>query len=164
MIAGWGYNMLKVKVKKTKPMRIAFMEHKGDYGQVPFDQYFTKLFSWAKANKAKPGFKTMGIYFDNPDKTPPQECRCEVALPIYGDPPSGEEVKVKELDGMEVVSTKVAAPADDYPRIYHLIGDWMDRNGYDWAGPSYEIYTKKPKVKGNQTIMYSEIQVPIKKK
>jgi len=156
--------MVKVKVKNTKPMRIAYIEHTGDYGQVPFDRYFSKLFGWAKENKAKPGFRTMGIYYDNPEKTAPEQCRCEIAIPIRSNPPTGEEVKVKDLKGMEVATTKFAAPAEEYQNTYKEMNSWMEENGYEWAGPAYEIYTKKPKVKGTQTIMYSEIQVPIKKK
>ena len=37
--------MIKVKIKNTKPMRIAYIEYTGDYGNVPYDEYFSKLFS-----------------------------------------------------------------------------------------------------------------------
>ncbi len=156
--------MIKVKIKNTKPTRLAYIEHTGDYGNVPYDEYYSKLFSWAKEKKAKPGFKPVGIFYDNPAKTSPEQCRCEIGIPIRAPLSSGAEVKVKELPAMEVATTKFAGPAEDYTKTYNEMGKWIESNGYEWSGPAYEIYGKKPKVKGGQTIMYSEIQVPIKKK
>ncbi len=40
----------------------------------------------------------------------------------------------------------------------------MDKNGYEWAGPSLEVCSKKPKMVNGEMILSTTIQVPIKKK
>jgi len=40
----------------------------------------------------------------------------------------------------------------------------MAQNNYEWAGPAVEVYTKKPKVVGGETMIYAEVQVPVRKK
>jgi hypothetical protein len=40
----------------------------------------------------------------------------------------------------------------------------MDEYDYDWDGPSFEVCSKKPKEVNGELILYTTIQVPIKKK
>ncbi len=156
--------MTGVKIKTISAQKLAYLEHTGDYGGIPYDQYFEQLYAWAKEKKVRPGFKPLGIFHDNPEETPPEQCRSEIAIPIVGDADSGEDIKVKELPSMEVAVIKHKGPSEDYKNTYKILGDWITENGYDWAGPCMEVYTKKPKVKGEQTILYATIQAPIKKK
>ena len=160
-------NMDKVKVEKTKPMKIAYIEHIGAYSEVPYDEYMNRLFSWAKQNKVRPGFKTMSLCYDNPHETAPAECRSEIAIPIKGTATPSEDIKVKDLPSMEVAVIKHKGPSEKYDESYEKLSQWMEENGYEWAMepvPVIEEYTKKPKVVGGETIIYANIKVPIKKK
>jgi len=132
--------MEKIKVKKTKPMKVAYIEHVGPYDRIPWDEYMSRLFRWAKEHKVRPGFRGIGIYFDNPEQVSPEECRSEVAIQIN------------------------KGPANQLGEIYRKIGEWMEENGYEWAGPSMEIYSRKPRVVKGEVIISITIQVPIKKK
>ncbi len=58
--------MEKIKLEKTKPMKLAYIEHVGDYGEILFNDYISRLYAWAKENKVRPGFTSIGIYLDNP--------------------------------------------------------------------------------------------------
>lgn len=156
--------MVKVKVKKRKAGRIAYIDHVGEYGDVPYDTYFKQLYSWAKENKVRPGFKPLGIFRDDPESTPPGECRCEIGILIVGEARSSEEIKVKDMPEMDVAIIKHSAPAEEYTKTYGELSKWIEENGYEWAGPAIEVYGKKPKVKGGKTIVYAEIQVPVRKK
>ena len=155
--------MADVKIKQTKPCKLAYLEHTGDYGHIPYDEYFNRLYAWAKEKKVRPGLKPMGIFHDNPDKTPPEQCRSEIAIPIVGEAEAGEDIKIKELPTMEVAVIKHKGSAKGYQETYKKIGDWIAQNGYEWAGPSMEVYTKTPKIKGDETIIHANVQVPIKK-
>ena len=53
---------------------------------------------------------------------------------------------------------------DEIKNAYEEIGEWLNENGYDWNGPSREVCSKKPKEKDGKMILFSTIQVPIKKK
>ena len=156
--------MAKIKLSKRKGGKVAYISHTGAYSEVPYDEYYPKLYAWAKQNKAKPGFKALGIFMDDPESVPPEQCRSEVGIPIYGDGPETDEIKMKTLPDMEVAVLKFKGESEDYQKAYREIAEWITANGYDWAGPSIEEYTKKPKQKDGKTIMFANIQVPVKKK
>ena len=75
-----------------------------------------------------------------------------------------DNIKVKELPAMEVATIKHKGPAEEYQKSYGALREWTEQNSYEWAGPSIEIYSKKPKKVEGKTILYSEIQVPVKRK
>lgn len=156
--------MAKIKIKKTKPYRLAYMEHVGDYGSIPYDKYFSQLYGWAKEKKARPGFRPIGIYYDTPEQTPPERCRSEIGIPTRGMPISEGNIKIKEMPAMEVAIIKHAGPAKEYSKTYGILNEWMAQTGYEWAGPAMEVYTKKPKVVGGETIIRALVQVPVRKK
>lgn len=156
--------MAKIKVKTRKGGKVAYIAHTGSYMKVPYDELFGKLYGWAKQNKVRPGFKALGIFMDNPEKTPPEQCRSEIGISIYGDGPETDRIKVKTLPDMEVAVMKFKGESEDYMKAYNEIGEWTEANGYEWAGPCIEEYTKKPKVKDGKTIMFANIQVPVKRK
>jgi AraC family transcriptional regulator len=156
--------MTGIKIKTLKSLRLAYIEHKGTYSEIPYDMYYDKLYSWAKEKKVRPGMKALGIFHDDPDKTPPEQCRSEICIPIFGEVESDEEIKIKELPRMEVAQIKHKGSSEEYKNTYKTLSDWIESNGYEWAGPSMEVYTKKPKPSGDKTIIYSNIQAPIKKK
>lgn len=111
-----------------------------------------------------PGFMPMGIFLDIPDSVQPEDCRSEIAIPIKGDAKPEGEIRIKKLPAMTVAVIKHKAPAKDYPDSYRKLSEWIAKNGYEWSGPSIEVYTKKPKIVNGQTILYTHIQAPIKKK
>src|SRR3989304_6982278 len=79
-----GVPLVKVKGGGRKPMKLAYVEHVGAYGSIPFDRYFEQLYGWAKERKVRPGFHPLGIMHDSPKETPPERCRAGVAVPVFG--------------------------------------------------------------------------------
>jgi AraC family transcriptional regulator len=156
--------MVGIKIKTIKPQKLAYIEHTGNYSEIPYDDYYEKLYSWAKEKKVRPGFKALGIFHDDPDKTPPEQCRSEICIPIVGEAESDDKIKVKELPSMEVAQIKHKGSSEEYKNTYHTLNEWITQNGYEWVGPSMEVYTKKPKVAGDATIIQALVQAPIKKK
>lgn len=156
--------MAEIEIKKTKPLKLAYIEHVGDYGSIPFDKYINQLYGWAKAKNIRPGFQPLGIFYTPPDMTAPEQCKSEIAIPIMGDAKPESNIKIRDLPSMEVAVIKHQAPKKQYPETYRKLSEWIIKNGYEWVGPSIEIYTKKPKVLGNETIVYARIHAPVKKK
>ena len=153
----------KMKVKKRSATAIAFIDARGAYDKIPYEEMYKKLFAWAKESGAKPGFSTLNIYDNNPNETPEAELATRVAIPLYkaGEPKG--EIKVGHLSEMDVAAKKFEGPADGYSAAYAELGKWIADNGYQITGPPMEVFTKKPKVKDGKTIIYSEIQFPVKR-
>ena len=156
--------MDKIKIKKIKPMKLAYIEHIGEYSKVPYDKYVPRLFEWAKENKVRPGFKNINVFHDDPEEKNPSECKSWIGIPVNSDANSDEEVKIKDFPEMQVATFKFKDPASEYRNVYGKIKEWMDENDYDWDGPSFEVCSKKPKEVNGELILYTTIQVPIKKK
>jgi effector-binding domain-containing protein len=154
----------KIKVKKRRAGPIAYIEFKGPYDKIPFDQYFGKLFSWARESKAGMRFGTFAVYASDPAVTPAGDLLTKVAIPIGKAVPSSGEIKVDTLPEMDVATLDHNAPAEDYSKSYGELQKWISENGYEVLGAPMEVYTRKPKVKDGKTIIYSEIQFPVRKK
>ena len=156
--------MAKVKVETRKPIRMAYIEHVGDYGAIPFAQYIERLYGWAKEHKVRPGFNPLGIYYDPPRTTTPEKCRSEIGIPIYGNARGSGGIKTKDLPEMKVAATSFKGTSSEYQKTYDDLSAWVAENGYEWAGPSIEVYSKKPEQVGGKMIMYAKIEAPIRKK
>ena len=156
--------MDKIKIEKTKPMKLAYIEHVGEYGKIPFDEYIPRLFAWAKDKKVRPGFKAIGVFHDNPNEKSPAECKSWIGIPIRGEVSPDEEIKIEDMSSMDVAVIKHKGPASEYGETYKKVHGWIEENDYELAGPCLEVYSKKPKVVNGETIIYSKVQVPIKKK
>jgi DNA gyrase inhibitor GyrI len=156
--------MAKIKVARRKPSRIAYIEHRGPYQDIPWDTSIEKLYAFAKRHKLRPGFRPLGIYPDDPKTTDPAACRTEVALPIRGDAPGEGEVHVRELPATEVATRPFEGTSADYEKAYAELAQWVQSNGYEPAGAPREVYTKKPKVVGGATYLYSRIEFPVRKR
>jgi effector-binding domain-containing protein len=156
--------LAKVKVKRRKATDIAYIEHVGPYGGIPFDEYYSRLYAWAKKSKVRPGWKGMAIYPDDPKRVPEEKLRTEVAIPIIGEAQGSESVKVRRLPDMEVAIIVHSGPAEDYDKTYAELGAWIEQNGYEWASAPMEEYTKKPKIKDGKVIIRSNILAPVRKK
>ncbi len=156
--------MTKVKLARTKPTKIAYIEHRGNFAKIPWGDDLAKLYGYAKAHKLRPAMHPIGIYPDDPAKVPESALRSEVALPIRGDAPPEGDILVKALPEMDVATLKFRGPSTEYARAYAEIQAWVDANGFVAAGPAMEVYTKRPKVRGGQTELTATIEVPVRKR
>jgi AraC family transcriptional regulator len=154
----------KIKIKRRSAGTMAYIEVKGPYGKIPFDECYGKLYAWAKESKAGPGFTPFAVYSSDPKRTPESELVTKVAIPIHRTGEPKGEVKVGQLPEMEVAVKKHDAPAEDYGKSYAELEKWIVDNGYEIIDAPIEVYTGKPKVKVGKTIIYSEIQFPVKKR
>jgi len=156
--------MAYVKLESRKPMTIAYVEHVGSYGKIPFDKYFGQLYGWAKENKVMPGFHPMGIYHTNPKETHPEESKSSIAIPIYGNAKSSGDIKIMKLPAMKVASYSHKGPVSEYQKSYGKLVTWIKEKGYVISGGPIEVYSKKPEVIKGEPILYAKIMIPVKKK
>jgi effector-binding domain-containing protein len=154
----------KIKVKKRRAGTIAYIEFRGPYNKIPFDESFAKLIAWAKQSKAGLRGGPFAIYASDPHVTPESDLVTKVAIPIGKAVESGGDIKVTPLPEMLVAVKVHDAPADEYSKSYTELQKWISDNGYEMTGAPLEVYTGKPKIKNGKTIIYSEIQWPVKKK
>jgi len=152
------------KLEDRKATSIAYIEHKGPYGKVPWDEYMERLYGWVKVAKVMPGFYPMSICYDNPANVAPDDCRSDIAITFKGEAKEAPGVKIKQLPAMKVASISHKGPASEYADTYGRLWKFIEEKGYEGSGPPIEVYSKKPKVVGGVTILYAKIMIPVKKK
>ncbi len=152
------------KLEERKASGLAYIEHQGAFDKIPWQEYFQKLYGWAKEQKVMPGFYPMGIYHDDPKVVPPEKCRTEIAITFKGKAKASSGVKVRLMPAMKVASISHKGPGSDFQKTYAALSEWIEKKGLKVSGPSMEIYSKKPEVIGGETILYAKVMMPVTKK
>lgn len=153
-----------VKLKRRRGAKAAYIEHVGPYETVPFDQHIGRLYAWAKQNRLKPGLRPFTIHPDDPNITPKSQLRSWVAITVSGDAKPGNGVMLLGMRESPVASLNHEAPASEYGNSYRVLAEWIAAEGLEIAGPPAEFYYRKPVSTDGQTIIYADIQFPVRKK
>jgi len=156
--------MTSPKLETRRAANLAYIEHQGPYDKVPWDNYIKQLYGWAKEQKVMPGFYPMAIYHDDPEKMAPEKCRSDVAITFKGRAKGQAGVKIRKMPAMKVATISHRAPGSEFKNTYAKLADWIGKKGYKVSGPPIEVYSKKPKVVGDVTILYAKVMMPVRKK
>jgi AraC family transcriptional regulator len=156
--------MTSPKLETRKAANLAYIEHKGPYDKVPWDDYIKRLYGWAKEQKVMPGFYPLAIYHDDPKKTSPEECRTDIGITFKGRAKEQTGVKIRRTPAMKVASISHKGPGTEFKSTYAKLGDWIEKKGYRISGPPIEVYSKKPEVVGGETVLYAKVMMPVRKK
>ncbi len=152
---------MRPRFEERKEAMLAYIEHRGPYDQIPWDELIPRLYGWAKEQKVMPGFHPMGIYYDDPNEVPRDECRSDVAITFKGGARAAGRVMIRPLPSMKVATLSFKGPSEEYSKAYKTLGDWIEEKGYRVTGPSIEIYSKMPEVVGGVTVLYAKIMMPV---
>jgi AraC family transcriptional regulator len=154
---------MEIKLKKSKPLKIAYIKHRGAYDKIPFDKYFGELFAWLKEKRLRPAGPPIGLFYDDPNNVPAPKCRSEVGILIKGRVKPEKKIKFKEIPSTKVAAITHRGPMKDYMKTYEKLNEWISENNYVTAGPFMEIYLSKPKLVRGEPSIFSVVQVPVKK-
>ena len=158
----FGEWMPKIRMEQRKPQTIAYIEHTGPYDTLPYADDISRLYAWAKRHRARPGMRPMAVFLDDPASTPPERLRTQVAIPVHGRPLPADGVEVKDLPAMQVVATSHHGPAREYPATYAALAGYARERGLESAGPTIEVYTRKPKGQGAEAVITCRVQVGVR--
>ena len=156
--------MTSPKLEERKASNLAYLEYKGPYDKIPWQRYIETLYGWAKEQKVMPGFYPMSIYHDDPKVVPAEERRTEIVITFKGEARESSGVKIRHMPAMKVASVSHKGPSSEFQKTYGILTEWIEKKGLELSGPPMEIYSKKPEVVGDETILYAKIMMPVKKK
>ena len=107
--------------------------------------------------------KVVGLDFDEPQKTPSEKCRSEIAITYKGKGKAQDGLKTKRLSAIKVATISHKAPGAEFKKTYAQLMEWIAKKGYVVSGPPIEVYTKKPEVVGGVTVLYAKVMMPVTK-
>ena len=76
---------------------------------------------------------------------------------VKGDYPDTEHVKFKTLPAVKVASCMVKGGYDQMPEVYGTVISWVNDNGYECAGPMFNIYHVSPHETQNSDEFVTEV-------
>ena len=130
--------LIKVKIKTTTPMSIAYLEHKGPYSEL--EPVFNKVMSYAMQKNLELAGPPVGIYYDDPAQVPASELRCEIGVQVKGKPEVDPPFRVKEIPSQEIGYALLKGPYEKIALHYPEIISSLMAQGYKIVGPIIEIY------------------------
>lgn len=76
---------------------------------------------------------------------------------VKGDYPDTEHVKFKTLPAVKVASCMVKGGYEQMPEVYGAVIAWVNENGYECAGPMFNIYHVSPHETQNSDEFVTEV-------
>ncbi len=143
LVTNHDYSSLKVKIVKTKPMRVFYIKQKG-YKSQKTTNTWQKIQAWLYTNDIQEHLQ-IGIFHDNPIITPHKDCFYMAAIA----PNDCKNLTNTHLQSFEKSSALCAAfdVKGKYGEIlkfmqyaYH---DWLPKSGFETTtNPPYVVYNK----------------------
>lgn len=149
--------VMQYKVETLPNYRIAYVRRVGPYGPANVD-VMEKLKKWAKERNLLESAILFAIPRDNPETTPPENCRFDACIVISKDDQMDGSIYEGELSGGTYLIYKVRHTAEDIQKAYADIFSSLQSTGYQIDHkPIMEKYTGDM-----MSNPYCEICVPVK--
>ncbi len=153
----------EIQVKEIPELTVACVSHVGPYWELM--EAFEKLFSWLSKNDVQAQSPAMGFYYDNPKEVPMDKLRSDAAAAVPEDTQTGNDVNVKKISPMKVVSLIYTGSYADQAKFkaYGKLINYIEENGMELSSalPLIEIYLNSP-AEVDESELETEIQMPVK--
>ncbi|MBM4764729.1 GyrI-like domain-containing protein [Bacillus sp. B15-48] len=148
---------MKFKVETLPNYRIAYMRRVGPYGPANIE-VMEELKQWARNRNLLESAILFAIPRDNPETTPPENCRFDASIVISQDYQLDDSIDEDELPGGKYVIYNVRHTAEEIQKAYANIFPSLQCSGYQIENkPIMEKY-----VGDMVNNPYCEICVPVK--
>lgn len=132
---------MNVEVREMPEYNVAYVRKMGPYGKETCEQAFGELMQWAGPRGHLASGVMLGVYWDNPEVTPPEKCRVDACVSVpHGTAPGGQF-------GMQIISGGTYAvchfeiKADNFQQSWEDAFAWIVSSGYECDDrPCYELY------------------------
>lgn len=136
---------MNVEIKTLPDFSLAYVRHIGPYGP-EIGPAWHRVFTWAGENGLiHPEVKAIGISWDNPEFTPPAQCRYDACIVV----PAGTEKKgINDAGiswqtlsgGLHACYRRPTAENEYAEAMNELFGIWLPQSGYECVGTPFEFY------------------------
>jgi AraC family transcriptional regulator len=151
-----------VVIKDATSFWYASMDFQG-----PFEQITVKVGLFMQEfMKQKLPFagNLFGIYFNSPEQVKPEELKWAIAIPVLKDSVVNAPLKKIEFLFKKIAVALHVGPYETVAKTYDKVFAYLEKNGYEIAGPVYESYLDKDPSKVKPEQLRTEIWVPVQKK
>ena len=132
---------MNAQVKTMPEHHVAYVRKMGAYGKETCEQAFGELMRWAAPRGFLSSGVMMGVYWDNPDVTPPEKCRVDACVSVpEGTKPEGQ-VGLQVIRGGLHAVCHFEIKGDSFQQAWDDAFEWLVSSGYECDDrPCYELY------------------------
>ena len=135
---------MNAEIKEMPAYRVASVRKLGPYGPETAEAAFKELAAWAGPKGLFESEQLFGLYWDNPEITPPEQCRMDACITFPGDMEPPLDVQTISAGSYAVCHFEITA--DQFPQAWMDAFAWLEENGHEYSGsPCYEFYHSSSK-------------------
>jgi AraC family transcriptional regulator len=132
---------MKAEVKDMPAWHVAYVRKMGPYGKATAEAAFGELMRWAGPRGMLGRSPVLGVYWDNPEVTAPDQCRTDACLVVPAGAPVEAPVALQDIPGGPHAVCEFNLPATDFSAAWDEAFQWLVRSGRECADrPCYELY------------------------
>ncbi len=153
---------MEVVIKEITPMNVVSIRHIGPYNEI--GKAFDRLIKWAEPQGLmKPDAKIIGVYYDDPQDTPPDQLKSDACIVVTGKIKTEREIFAQTVGGGMYAVTTHIGPYDKIIDTWNqFYGEWLPKNGKDYRpDPCFEVYLNSPENTPPDELI-TELYLPIK--
>lgn len=94
--------MFCIQHRKTEPLFVASIKHTGPYQEL--GPVYQRLIDWLQKNQITTRGFFREIGYDNPMRTPPEQCRQEICVPVAESVKPDQDIELKVLPEKSVIT------------------------------------------------------------
>jgi AraC family transcriptional regulator len=152
---------MKAEVKEMPAWHVAYVRKMGPYGKATAEAAFGELMRWAGPRRLIGPGPMLGMYWDNPEVTAPEQCRTDACLVVPAGTKVEAPVAVQDIAGGPHAVCEFKVAMTDFGAAWEEAFRWVVQSGLECADRAcYEMYhddCRGPMVR-------FDICIPLKKK
>lgn len=132
---------MDVVVREMPEYRVAYIRKIGPYGAETCEQAFGELMQWAGPKGHLQTGVLIGVYWDNPEVTPPEKCRMDAGISIPEGTRPEAPVDIQTIQGGPYTVCHCEIPTEGFKTAWEEAFAWLVDKGYACDDqPCYERY------------------------
>lgn len=133
--------MMKAEVREMPEYHVAYVRKIGPYGKRTCELAFGELMQWAGPRGYLSSETMLGVYWDNPEITPPEKCRVDACISVPKGLATEGPVSTQTIRGGLHGVCHFEIKEDNFQKAWEDAFAWLVGSGYECDdSPCYELY------------------------
>ena len=132
---------MDAQVKEMPERHVAYVRKTGPYGKETCGQAFGELMQWAGPRGLLGEGEILGVYWDNPEVTPPEKCRVDACIGVPLETKTDGAVSLQTISGGQYAACRFEITTDGFQQAWNDAMGWVLSRGLEGGDkPCYELY------------------------
>lgn len=132
---------MHAEIKEMPEYNVAYVRKMGPYGKETAELAFIELMQWAEPRGYMTSGTFLGLYWDDPEVTPPEKCRMDACVTVPSGTTSEGPVGTQIITGGPYAVCHFEIKTDNFQQAWEEAFTWVISGGHEFDDrPCYELY------------------------